>query len=76
MLCVLVFYLCLEKPKHLIMNKAQAKAINNWVAAQGDSIVVTASTMNSYARGVDFHWRWDSPDIQYGVMFDRNGDMI
>jgi len=74
--CVLVFYVCLEKPKHFIMNDIQAKSINNWVAAQGDSIVVTGSTMNSYARGVDFHWRWDSPDIQYGVMFDRNGNMI
>jgi len=72
---MLVFYVCLNKPKHLIMNKAQAKAINNWVAAQGDSIVVLGKSMDSVGKGVYFHWRWDSPDIQWSVVFDRNGKM-
>ena len=58
------------------MNKIQAKAINHWVAQQGDSIVVLGSAMNSYAKGVYFHWRWEDPNIHCSVMFDRNGNMI
>ena len=57
-------------------NDKQAKALNDWIESQSNSIVVLNSTQNSYSKGVDFRYQWENTGVIHSVMFDCNGDMI